>query len=102
MLSLSYIFLLWRMVVMSGLYRVDSTPLLSTLPFPSLPTWEGGNQADECYPTRRGTVQGHLGSPEGNWEDVTWWLFDLSLRKAGCLCCCWVIIFTFVLHTFLS
>lgn len=59
--ALCCIFILWGMVMMSGLY--PSIPAL--LAVPNQPIQEGGIQDDKCYPTR---LQGHLGCPEENWE----------------------------------
>lgn len=80
--SLFCTFVLWGTVMTSGWFRMDSTPLLRSLlffPSPVCPLC-GRKPGDECYPTR-GTVQGHLGSSEENWGDLTQWIFIWALAR---------------------
>lgn len=83
--SLFCSFVLWGTVMMSGWFRMASTPLLRSLLFSPSTVCPlcGRKPGDECYPTRGGTVQGHLGSSEENGGDLTQWISIWALARAG-------------------
>lgn len=86
--SLFCSFVLWGTVMMSGWFRMASTPLLRSLLFSPSPVCPlcGRKPGNECYPTRGGTVKGHLGSSEENGGDLTQWIFIWALARGVCVC----------------
>lgn len=88
--SLFCSFVLWGTVMMSGWFRMASTPLLRSLLFSPSPVCPlcGRKPGNECYPTRGGTVKGHLGSSEENGGDLTQWIFIWALARCVCVCVC--------------
>lgn len=101
MLSLSCIFILWEMVMMSGLY--PSIPVLLAIPNQPAGGRKPGWQVLSHQPA------GSFRVPRRELGSYSWRLFDLGLSRAGYLYlylylyCCWMVTFIpFVLHTFLS